>query len=246
VLVKEGNVLIKLQKVVGCFALIVATSVESASPGPFASKELGLEGSIPKETDFERPFESPLPALIRDGSQERLQQLNNCRDYLSLRKQIVGSDNDLNYRALRYQVAPCVALALLKSASEATRSALPAEFTSQLATTAYPATLWPAVSDEETKNLSKPGLTLKSAIGKPAFRKVDGGALDLEGKGMGLELTLLARGDFDHDGWEDAAFRWQAWALKGSYVDSQTIVLTRTASKAVFRQLDVDWLLEGH
>jgi hypothetical protein len=66
--------------------------------------------------------------------------------------------------------------------------------------------------------------------------------LELKDDSVVLHLTLLARGDFDHDGWEDAAFRWEGYALRGSYSDVKVVVLTRTSAGSL-RELPVDKLL---
>lgn len=209
----------------------------------FASKELELKNSVPSESDLDRPFEDPLPARVAGPEGKHLLQLINCRDYLAVRNQIVGSNNENDYQVVLYQTVPCIALALLKSASIAPRTALPENFLRDTDTTLYPATLWPAVSDDETKLLKRPGATLFTASKKKVLRKLNEESLELQASGFGLRLTLLARGDFDHDGWEDAAFRWEGYALHGSYTYSRLVVLTRTSSEKNYRELPLEQLL---
>lgn len=230
-----------------CAAALIAASCAAAQRAPvrFVAKELGLRQAVPTEADFERPFEAPLPARVSSGQGgPETVPIASCRAYLAVRDRIVGSDNDADYRVLRFQGVACEALALLKVSTDAKRSALPADFASLTATRLYPATLWPAISDEERETLARPGSTLRTASDKGALRVTPGGGLELESQGMGLRLTLLARGDFDHDGWEDAAFRWEAWSLKGSYADSRLVVLTR--KDRALRELVLEKILSGH
>lgn len=220
----------------------LCVSASAASP-IFAAKSLQLQNAVPSEADFNRPFEAPLPALVSGAEGKRLVNLANCSDYLAVRSNIVGSDTDANYRVVRLQTVPCVALTLLKSATCARHSSLPSNFLHSTATSNFPATLWPAVSKDERQRLSRQDATVRTASGKKVFRVVNGEALELEAANIGLRLTLLARGDFDHDGWEDAAFLWESYAIQGSYSDARLVVLTRTRADRMLRELLVEKLL---
>ena len=207
--------------------IAVNCGVALADPALFAAQELQLKQAVPDEAAFSRPFEDPLPALLKD--KQRI-QLGNCRDYLAVRRQITGSDNETDYHALLIQTAPCIALSLLKSAGIAQQSALPKTFSNYTNTAYYPATLWPAISDEEQKSRVWSTGTLSAYTKKTALRTINKTALGLEMSGYGFHITLLARGDFNHDGWEDAAFRWEGYALHADYADARLVVLTRTDS----------------
>jgi hypothetical protein len=211
----------------------------------FAAKELALHDAIPAKADFDRPFETPLLAMVSDARGKRLSQLSSCRDYLAVRGHIVGSDTDADYRVLRFQTVPCEAIALLKSATAAAHTAMPSDFKRVTDANSYPASLWPAVSDDERQNPARQTGTLQTASGKTTLSLDKSGALELESGGYGIHLTLLARGDFDHDGWEDAAFRWEAYALQGSYTDARLAVLTRKGNERTFRELNVNRLLSA-
>jgi hypothetical protein len=226
------------------FMTVASSHAWKGSP-LFAAGELGLNKTMPDNADFDRPFEAPLPALVSDANGKRMIQLSCCRDYLSVRNHIIGSDTDADYRVLRFQTVSCDALALLKSAIVALHAALPRDFRQLTATRSYPATLWPAVSDEEHRKLARKGATLRSASGRSSLRVEEGGVLELESTGFGIRLTLLARGDFDHDGWEDAAFRWEGYALKGSYSDARLAVLTRTGNGRGLHELDLNKLMSA-
>lgn len=206
----------------------------SAEIALFAAKELQIKNAVPDEADLTRNFEDPLPAMLAG---QQLVQLGNCSDYLAVRSRIIGSDNEPDYRALIFQTVPCSALALLKSASMAKQSALPKSFHGYTNTTAYPATLWPAISEDERKSQDWATGTLSAYTKQPTLNKIGEDSLGLEKSGYGFRITLLARGDFNHDGWEDAAFRWEGYALKGSYADSRLVVLTRENADTMLQEL---------
>lgn len=226
--------------------MLAATGFRAqAEPPLFAASALRLQSARPQPADLARPFDDPLPARLAGAAGKEVLELANCRDYLAVRTRIIGSTSDADYRVLRLQTAPCVAMALLQSAHVAVHTALPANFLDSSATSAYPASLWPAISDDERARLAAPGATLRSASGKPRFRKADDGALALQSSSVRLRLTLVARGDFDHDGWEDAAFLWQDHAVGGSLADAKIVVLTRTGAERRFRELPLEPLLSA-
>ena len=138
--------------------------------------------------------------------------------------QIIGSDNATDYNALRFQTLPCIALALLKSASVAKKSALPKNFLRYKNAAFYPATLWPAVSDDERMSQRWATGSLLAYTHQAALRKTNDNALELEESGWGLRISLLARGDFNHDGWEDAAVLWEGYSLNSGYISIQGLL----------------------
>lgn len=219
----------------------IACGNASADIALFAAKELQINNTIPDETDLTRNFEDPLPAMLAD---QRLVQLVNCSNYLAVRSRIIGSDNEPDYHALIFQTVPCNAIALLKSASIAKQSALPKSFHDYTNTSAYPATLWPAISEDERKNKDWATGTLSTYTKQSTLSKIGDDALGLEKSGYGLRITLLARGDFNHDDWEDAAFRWEGYALKGSYADSRLIILTRENADTPLQEIPLEPLFD--
>ena len=253
----------------GAVAVLLAAAPFAQAGEPIAPRALpalGLAGAMPVDADLDHPFEYPLPARIKQANGETtLIDLRHCRDWLQQpRAQVVGSDNEAGWQVLRMQGVRCDAMALLRLARPAARTALPARFADQLATALYPASLALAPSRDERARWAKPGSTLAQATGrarwqlgsqaiaqsspaalaKPALREP---TLVLRPKGSLLQLTLLARGDFDHDGWEDAAFLWQGAATRGTLVDTRLVVLTRTRSAAgpLLRELAVGALQPG-
>ena len=228
--------------------MLAAVPLRAQPLAPRALPALGLTGALPSAADLARPFPDALPARIRTAdsptaADSRLVELIDCRDWLAQRRSVVGSDSDASWRVLRLQVVPCEAMALLVAASPALHSALPARFAQELVTARYPVGLWLAPSRDEQARLARPGSTLATASGKARWQGLAPDGLKLNAKGWQIQLTLLARGDFDHDGWEDAAFLWQAASSPGSLTDARLVVLTRQAGSAALLELPVDGLL---
>ena len=212
---------------------------------PRALPALGLAAALPSAADLARPFPDSLPARVTTPDGTRMTELRDCRDWLAQRRTVVGSDSDASWRVLRLQVVPCEAMALLAAATPAQHSALPARFAQELLTARFPASLWLAPSRDEQARLARPGNTLATASGKAKWLGVGSDGLKLNAKGWQLQLTLLARGDFDHDGWEDAAFLWQAASTQGSLADARLVLLSRQAGSTALVELPVQGLLSA-
>ena len=245
---------VRLMMLAAAIGALAAVPLRAQPVAPRALPALGLSAALPTAADLSRPFPDTLPARIRtadtrtaEGSQtadaSRMTELVTCRDWLAQRRSVVGSDSDASWRVLRLQVVPCEAMALLVAASPALHSALPARFAQELVTARYPVGLWLAPSRDEQARLARPGSTLATASGKARWQGLAPDGLKLNAKGWQIQLTLLARGDFDHDGWEDAAFLWQAASSPGSLTDARLVVLTRQAGSAALLELPVDGLL---
>ena len=210
----------------------------------------GAAGALPSEADLERPFDTPLPVRLRTADGRQRAELRHCRDWLRQRAAISGSDNDASWRVVKLQTVPCEAMALLRAATPSARTAMPMDRAVRpLLTLRYPASLWPAPSDDEQRRLAQPGQNLARASGVQHWERLDspgvsdGERLALRTKAWRVTLTLLARGDFDHDGWEDAAYLWQAQSQRGSFTDARLVVLSRSAGEAGLRELPVARLL---
>lgn len=188
----------------------------------------GLTGALrASDSDLDAPFPAPFPARLSTPEGVERVQFANCRTLLATQARLVGADSEADYRALRQQISACEEIRWLAGLGRASRSGLPKEFLTVSETRRYPASLWPNVSDDEQQRAARPGATLQTMSGK---RHLHGGTpdtLQLDGRDYGIRLRLLARGDLDGDGWEDAVFRWSAHALNGTFQDSRLVVLTR-------------------
>jgi len=210
----------------------------------------GPAGTLPTAADLDRPFDTPLPVRLRTAEGRQRGELRHCRDWLSQRASVSGSDNDAAWRVVTLQTVPCEALALLLAATPSAQTALPADRAVRpLLTARYPASLWPAPSDDEQRHQAQPGQSLARASGIQHWERLDapgvadGERLGLRNRNWRVTLTLLARGDFDHDGWEDAAYLWQADSQRGSLSDARLVVLSRRGAEPGFRLLPVADLL---
>ncbi len=212
-----------------------------------ATAALGSVSAPPRPADLLRPFDTPLPLLLKTAAEPQRVEALHCADWLKLRATAVGSDNDAAWRVVRFQTVPCEALALLLQARPAAHSALAPASAPELATAAYPGALWPDPSAQAQAQAQarrpSPGTHLARASGQPRWKPAADGSLSLQNQRWRVSLTLLALGDFDGDGWEDAAYRWQAESRQGSYADSRLLVLTRQSGQAGHTVLDTEALL---
>lgn len=211
---------------IGVSLLLTALVCSAAWAGSIVASDSGVS------TKLDDPFSDPLPAALTvagGGNERRL--LGTCRDYLAVKDRIVGSDSEADFRVLRAKTVDCDALALTSTAVAAARSALPGDFLGATGTRLYPASLWANVSDDERAKAARPGSTLQRMSSVRRFKANRPDTLTLENPAYGVRLVLLARGDFNGDGWEDAAFRWSAYARQGSYRDARLVVLTRIGTR---------------
>lgn len=190
----------------------------------------GLTGPLhanDADSDLDTPFPAPFPARLSTPEGVERLQFADCRTLLAAQARLVGADTEADYRALRQQIRACEEIRWLAKLGRASRSGLPKEFRTVTETRRYPASLWPNVSDDEQQRAARPGATLQTLSGKRQLHAGTPDTLQLDGRDYGIRLRLLARGDLDGDGWEDAVFRWSAYALHGTFQDSRLVVLTR-------------------
>ncbi len=217
-----------------------AAPAATQPPSPTALPALRITAALPTTADFTRLFEDPLPLRVRrDGNTTRI-ELRHCQDWLDNRAAAVGSDNDAAWRVVLLQTVPCEAMAWLAAARPAQRSALPVDLNQLRDTRVYPGVLWPTPSPQQQSQLMASGRHLGQASGVARFNRTPvapattspQGQLGLRTAAWQITLTPLARGDIDGDGWEDAAYLWQAQSRQGSLTDARLVVLTRTAPGA--------------
>jgi len=216
-------------------ALALATTLTHADGEPTVRISAALGAPSPADIDnaLARSFDSPFLASIKGSPDVRI---DNCTAWQTWRDRVTGAQPESDYAALRGQGAQCDALAMVRKAHAPKRSALPADLNALTPARLYPATLWVAVSDEAVAALAQSGRTLAAASGIARF-KVDRKGLLLEDDAQGIRLVLLARGDFDGDGWEDALYRRQAWVRGGSWSDVRLVLLTRRRAGAPLTEL---------
>ena len=223
---KAGDMIMRVRIPTGFCLALGALAWSAAGAGSMAVSDSGAAAKL------DELFFDPLPAALAmagGGHERRL--LRTCRDYLAVKGQIVGSDSEVDFRVLRAKGVDCDALAVMGMATTAARSALPRDFLTVTETRLYPASLWTNLSDDERAKAARPSSTLQSMSSTRRFKASRPNTLLLEDPAYGIPLTLLARGDFNGDGWEDAAFRWSGYARRGSYRDARMVVLTRIGTR---------------
>ena len=230
-------------------AVLVATGGGAAEPAGIApTLAPGLDlpaATVPRTIALDRKFDDPMPLHLHGDPYDHTINAANCAEYEKLRSRVDGSDNALDYDVVKYQGANCDALALMRRAFASPRSALPpGDFLAWRSTDLFPGSLWAAFSDDEIASLASPTATLRTASSKAAFRSVPEHFLELEGRGAGVHLTLMGRGDIDHDGWEDAVVLVEGYAKGGSNRTARVAVLTRRAGETRLREIPVGSLLK--
>lgn len=200
-------------------------------PPRWASDMFGVKSPSQIEPALKRTFAASFDAYVQSDSGRRKVTIDTCLAWLAWRGKIGGTEPESDFVALRGQGIECDALALVRAAAPASRSALPADLTTIKDAQLYPASLWIAVNDEDAVRLAKPGFTLAAASGKRHW-ELDRNGLVLEDEIGKIRLVWIARADFDGDGWEDGLYRWQAWMRGGAWTDIRLLALTRRDPRA--------------
>lgn len=144
---------------------------------------------------------------------------------------------DYDYYRFKLLLVSCIAIDKYSKASAAHTNTFPFEldkdFIYQL-----PATIIPLLSQSEF--LKRQGLSVKSYDTGTQVTVEKGNIFKLLTKEDEVYLTLLARGDFTHDGFEDLLVQseWYARNAHGKHVD--LLILSRTASD---KRVEIIWRL---
>lgn len=229
----------------GILAGVWAMGAEAQEIPLYAAPDLGIKTSGGAGAELAKPFEDPLPIVTKSGDARHKAELSSCQDWLDLKERIVGSDSDSDYKVVKYQAVLCAGLALLARATPAKETALPPDFLNARDLKDYPGSLWPDLLAEGTPAAGNSTPTLKTATGIAAFKVEDHRRLAVVKASQKLTLTLLARGDFDHSGWESAAFSLEGQVSGSRISTTRLVVLTRHAPDAPFVEVPLGTLLPG-
>lgn len=204
---------------------------------PGAGESLGIANPGDAAAALQRPFDDPI--ALKLGTSRATSTPPDCRALLELAPHIVGTRFPADWDVLQRQLADCQALRWLAAAGQARQSAMPSRLHAARETWRWPATIWPAMSQDEVDALAGAGQTLRQASGRRLWARSAPGrgtpeGLTLVARGYTVGLQWLARGDFDGDGWEDWLLRWQAGAEGGSWRAVRCVLLTRRAAAGAF------------
>ncbi len=227
-----------------CALGVAGCPAQPAAIAPVVAPGLGLPSTATGDIDLAGKFDDALPVHLRGDAPGAVVKLAACADYEKVRARVNGSDSELDYGTVKYEGARCDAMAVLKQATAATRSALPpGRFLDWRSAQLYPATLWAAFADEEFARLAAPSATLQTASGKASLKAVSDRFLELEDRAAGIHMTLLGLGDVDHDGWQDAVVLVEGYAKGGSNTTARAAVLTRRESDKGLREVPLERVL---
>lgn len=201
---------------------------------PGAEKVLGISRVEDAGAALEQAFTDPIEITLTSGSEISRQTPPHCRALLELEPRIANTEPAGDWNVLQQRLADCHALQWLGRVAAPSRTALPHDLPAVRQTRLWPASIWPAVSQEEAAALSRPGQTLHGASRRHSWQVIRAdarspGALRLETDHYTVRVQWLARGDFDGDGWEDWLLRWQAQAAGGSWRAARSLLITRQA-----------------
>jgi hypothetical protein len=229
--------------VLGIFAGVWTMGAEAQEIPLYASPELGIKNPNAAEAQLTKSFEDPLPIVTKSADARHEGELSSCRDWLDLKERIVGSDSDSDYKVVKHQSVLCAGLALLARAAPAKQTALPTDFLKATNLNDYPGSLWPDLLAEGVPSAGSAAPTLKAVTGSSAFKVEDHRELTVVKASQKLTLTLLARGDFDHSGWEAAAFALDGQVSGSRITTTRLVVLTRRAPDVPFTEIPLGSLL---
>lgn len=184
---------------------------------------------------------SPFDVRLKDGS---MAGLGRCADVVRLDATIVEESSGTNAGAKAFQSArvQCQALEAVKALRRAHRSLLPAS-PHALAVElqrAAPVQLYLAISEDserEVKQAQRRGQSLKQFRPDAVFRQTATDVARIEVDDTRQDVTLLAHGDFNADGFEDWLLRIDSQVDQGSYATSGLWLVTRTQANRPWRVL---------
>jgi hypothetical protein len=205
---------------------------------PGAQKVLGISWPSEAGTALARAFDDAFDIQVREGANPRTLRPSDCIVLLEVQDHIAGTRPPGDWSLLQRQLAVCHILRWLSHGAAAGRSALPSDISLIRETRVWPASTWPAVSADEATALARPGQTLQSASARRLWQVLTPQSsaeltLGLESHGYALRLQLLAKGDFDGDGWEDWLMLWQAHGIGGQWSDTRGLLVTRQSAGEV-------------
>lgn len=194
------------------------------------SPALGLDTLEHLDERLARTWEFPLEVSRLQGStglQREFAKIENCLSYFQLTRQGFQS-TPLKHQMLEGVV--CHALQALKHAVPARRSFL-AEFTvNDASVRKLPPDLALSISPDDQRRVQRAKTDHLSWDNIDTIHRViphaEGSGL-VEGDGWAMRLTILARGDFNQDGFEDLLLQTHGWLTEGTYERVRLLELTR-------------------
>lgn len=213
---------------------------------------LGIQQLSQAAAQLNQPFEDAFEVMVRQEGQATTattpmvkQSIAHCTDLLQWSDRIQDTAAPGNWPAWLYQSALCQSLQAVAHVLVAHRSGLPTTLAGLSPTRLWPASIWPNMDDDSVRAANRPGQTLAKWLKQKQWRissnQKQGTMATLEDDSVALQLSLLARGDFDADGLEDWLLLWQAHAKGGSWAATRALIISRKPGQSALR---LTWLPE--
>lgn len=213
--------------------------------------------------DVERRLAEPAPDTAeyvvwnarcsRAGGQNRCVPVDtivtrSCREFSDALKQGLSGQTTVDRDAIAAVGVRCAAIRAIGTARAAKASAVRTFRLTRRALGELPATLALAVTDQDSVQLWAAGSRGVSLLGETgrASATVEhyasgDTALRVAARDQNLTFEILARGDFDGDGWDDLLVHAVAGARGGSFTTDEVYVLTRRDPGRVLRVVRRVW-----
>lgn len=219
------------------------SAIESrAGVVPAAVDVLGVDNASKSVAALERAFADPITIVMRLDGADSNQTPGSCLKLLTVQSSIVGVRPVSDWAALQDQLVTCTALKWLTTMATPKRSALPSALKLLRSTSLWPVSLWPNPDASSGAAQGTTKKSLRKVSGLSAWKHVAAQAgasehLSLVNRDYQLSVELLARGDFNGDGWEDWLISWRAKAITGSWYNSRSMVLSRMTQHGSLTEL---------
>jgi hypothetical protein len=239
-LTRTHGVLLKLCFAMTCAAYSGATRAIQIDANP--QLLMGLTRAEQAPTLLQSLFDTPLEVRTSNSPAASVVTLTTCQQLLAAEDRITDTVDATGWMSLQGQSATCHLLAATAQATPALRSAMPTRWIDLRATRLWPHDTWPQFGDAPR------GLTRLSRLDKTSRRKAwkiqtlahdTEPSFTLEGDEATVIVQVIARADFNHDGWQDWLVLWRGHANGGSWSSVRAAILSRKKSNA---PLTVEWL----
>jgi hypothetical protein len=181
-------------------------------------------GAISAELD--KPFDEPLE-MVKSGAPQP-EPMAGCRDYLRLRPQGYEPTDPTAWGWMHELGARCQSLIVLQRVKPSRDDGLSSLLASADLLARLPAALAVAQSPDELKrrtSAARAGQTLNAYDPAAKIKEQSATNAVIESADMTTKLDLIARGDFNGDGAQDALIRSFSHGSEGSWFDQRLVLI---------------------
>lgn len=219
---------------IACGSLLLLLGCQGGAPAAdrlWWSSSLRLDSLEAIEGAMQKPWPDAV-AVSKSGSGQAT--VSNCATSLELQAKGYSANGEREMQALQAMTVPCLVLRALRQGKLARRTGLSAFAWNAEVIAVLPPGLSIVVSSDDQRRVQaavdqgqswkdiEPGL--RATLQAPDV-------VEVVTEGSLSSLTLLARGDFDGDGWEDLLIDVRHALRGGSYRSVRLVLVTRTRDR---------------